>query len=66
MPKATCKETGQTVLSNDIGKKFAMSQQRDAQFESERLAAKMTAKTGQSWSGFVESYVVDDQGRTRL
>ena len=66
IPKATCKETGQTVVSNDQANKFAMTQRRDVQFEADRLAANMTAKTGRSWSGFVESYTVDSQGRTRL
>jgi predicted Zn-dependent protease len=67
MPKATCKETGQTVASNDVVKKFMFNQRRDAQREADRLAANMTTKTGRSWSGFVESFtVVDPEGRNRL
>ena len=66
MPKATCKETGQTVVSNDVVKKFMFNQQRDAQLEADRLAANMTTKTGRSWSGFIETFTVDTQGRNRL
>jgi non-homologous end joining protein Ku len=66
IPKATCKETGQTVKSNDLVKKFMINQNRDAQLEADRLAANMTAKTGRTWTSFVETFTVDAQGRTRL
>ena len=56
MPKATCKETGQTVMSNDLGRRFPITERRFAQLEAERLAANMSAKTGQLWSGFVVEY----------
>ena len=67
MPKAACKETGQTVASNDVVKKFMFNQVRDAQLEADRLAANMSTKTGRLWSGYVESFtIVDPQGRNRL
>ena len=66
IPKATCKETGQTVASNDVVTKFKFTQQHDAQREAERLAANMTTKTGRTWSGFVEQFSVDSEGRNRL
>jgi hypothetical protein len=66
IPKATCKETRQTVASNDLVKKFMIDQRSDAQLEADRLAANMTTKTGRLWSGFVETFTVDSQGRNRL
>ena len=67
MPKAACKETGQTVASNDVVTKFTFTQQRDAQLEADRLAANMATKTGRSWTGYVESFtILDPQGRNRL
>ena len=66
IPKATCKETGQTVKSNDLAKRFSISQQHDAQREANRLSANMAAKTGRLWSGFVETFSLDSDGRTRL
>jgi hypothetical protein len=66
IPKATCKETGQTVKSNDLAQRFTISQQHDAQLEANRLSANMTAKTGRLWSGFVETFSLDSAGRTRL
>jgi hypothetical protein len=66
LPKATCLETRQTVASNDLVKKFTITQQRDAQLEADRLAANMTTKTGRTWTGYVESFTVDAQGLKRL
>lgn len=66
MPKASCRETGQTVMSNDLGKKFTITDRAQAQLEAERLARQMTVKTGRVWSGFVESFTVDAQGRTTI
>ena len=66
MPKASCKETGQTVMSNDLGKKFTITDRGPAQLEAERLAGQMSRKTGRVWSGFVESFTVDANGRTKI
>ena len=66
LPKATCLETRQTVASNDLVKKFMINQRHDAQLEAERLAKNMTTKTGRTWSGHVETFTVDANGRNRL
>jgi hypothetical protein len=66
IPKAACKETGQTVLSNDLGKKFMIFERRDAQKEADRLAGQMSVKTGRTWSGFIETFTVEADGRNRL
>ena len=66
MPKAHCAETGQTVMSNNLGNRFAQTQTRAAQAEADRIAENMRFKTGRAWRGFVESYTVDGQGRTKL
>lgn len=66
MPMARCRETGQTVKSNDLGARFTISQRSDCQRQAETLAAQMQWKTGQVWTGFVDTYTVDDQGRTAL
>jgi hypothetical protein len=66
MPKAACKETGQTVASNDLVKKFMINQRRDAQLEADRLAENMSIKTGRTWSGHVETFTVDANGLKRL
>lgn len=66
MPKAHCKDTGQSVKSNDLGKKFRLDQRVDAGREATRLAEQMTFKTGRRWTGLVEEYTVDAWGRTQL
>jgi hypothetical protein len=66
IPKATCLETRQTVASNDLVKKFMINQRHDAQREADRLAENMSTKTGRTWSGFVEQFTVDSEGRNRL
>ena len=66
MPKARCKETNQTVMSNDLGKKFMITDRRSAELEANRLAQNMEAKTGRKWSGFVEAFMVDFDGRTKI
>lgn len=66
IPKASCKETNQTVKSNDLGKKFSITQRTDAEREATRLAEQMSAKTGRKWTGYVESYSVDAWGRTKI
>lgn len=66
MPKASCKETGQTVLSNDISKRFTIAQRADAALEANRLAEQMTNRTGRKWTGRVDEYTVTDSNKTRL
>lgn len=64
MPMARCPETGQTVKSNDLGKRFGMDRRRDAELQAESLAKSMKYKTGKEWQGFVQLYTIDDLGRT--
>ena len=50
--------TGQTVKNQDLtGGRFTLGQQRLAQDSADQLAAKMTARTGDQWQGFVEKYM---------
>ncbi len=66
MPMARCRETGQTVKSNDLSAKFSITQRRDAEQQSRTLAEQMQWKTGREWTGFVQEYSVMTDGRTSL
>jgi hypothetical protein len=49
--------TGQTVKNQDLtGARFTHAQRAIAQETADQLAVKMTARTGDTWTGFVESY----------
>jgi len=49
--------TGQTVKNQDLtGDRFNMHQRGIAQEVADQLAAKMTARTGDQWTGFLETY----------
>ncbi len=63
---ARCRETGQTVKSNDLSAKFSIIQRRDAEQQSRTLAEQMKWKTGLEWTGFVQEYSVKGDGRTSL
>jgi hypothetical protein len=55
--KARNTVTGQTVKNQDLtGHRFTMAQRTMCQEVADQLAAKMTAKTGDSWAGFCEAY----------
>ena len=57
LPKARNTRTGQTVKTQDLtGNRFALSQRFMAEDMARQLAAKMTARTGDIWQGFVEAY----------
>lgn len=57
LPKARCPETGETVKQQDLtGARFTLQQRILCEDQAQKLAAKMTAKTGRSWIGFVEQY----------
>lgn len=57
LPKARNTVTGQTVKTQDLtGSRFKLSQRALAEAMSEQLAAKMSARTGQPWKGFLETY----------
>lgn len=49
--------TGQTVKTQDLtGNRFAVSQRFLAEDMARQLADKMTARTGDTWQGFVREY----------
>jgi len=57
IPKARNLTTGQTVKTQDLtGTRFMLSQKSLAEAYARQLADKMTARTGESWVGFVEAY----------
>lgn len=57
LAKARNTITGQTVKTQDLtGARFSSKQQTLAQAAADQLAAKMTAKTGEQWQGFLEAY----------
>lgn len=49
--------TGQTVKNQDLtGARLELRQRAIAEDLADQLAAKMTRRTGQTWTGFVETY----------
>jgi len=49
--------TGQTVKNQDLtGARLELRQRALAEDLADQLAAKMTLRTGQTWTGFVEVY----------
>jgi hypothetical protein len=57
LPKARNSVTGQTVKTQDLtGARFTLGQRTLAEAAAAQLAEKMSARTGDSWVGFVESY----------
>jgi hypothetical protein len=58
LSKARSLLTGQTVKIQDLtGMKYSLSQRALCQEQADQLAAKMTARTGETWVGFCEAYV---------
>lgn len=57
MVKARSVVTGQTVKNQDLtGARLELRQRTLAEDLADQLAAKMTRKTGEPWTGFVEVY----------
>lgn len=57
LPKARNTVTGQTVKTQDLtGARFTLSQRVLAEYMADQLADKMTARTGEQWTGFVQTY----------
>jgi nitrate/TMAO reductase-like tetraheme cytochrome c subunit len=57
LPMARNTVTGQTVKTQDLtGTRLNLTQRVIAQDLADQLAAKMTARTGETWQGFLESY----------
>ena len=57
LPMARSTVTGQTVKTQDLnGVRFTQSQRVLAESAADACAAKMTARTGDVWRGFVRTY----------
>ena len=56
--KARNTRTGQTVKTQDLtGTRFALNQRKLAQSMADQTAAKLSARTGDLWQGFVVEYI---------
>ena len=57
LPMARSTVTGQTVKTQDLtGARFTQKQRVLAEEVADQLAVRMTARTGESWLGFVQLY----------
>ena len=57
LPMARNMITGQTVKTQDLsGSRYTQQQRTLAEAAADECAAKMTARTGDAWRGFVKSY----------
>ena len=57
LPMARNTVTGQTVKTQDLnGLRYTLQQRVLAESAADQCAAKMTARTGDQWQGFVQEY----------
>ena len=57
LPMARNTVTGQTVKTQDLsGVKYTLNQRVLAETAADQCAAKMSARTGELWQGFVQPY----------
>jgi hypothetical protein len=57
LSKARNTRTGQSVKNQDLtGARFTLQQRAMCQEVADQLAARMTARTGDTWVGFCEAY----------
>jgi hypothetical protein len=57
LPMARNTRTGETVKTQDLnGVRYSFSQRVLAESAADQCAAKMTARTGDVWQGFVRAY----------
>jgi hypothetical protein len=56
IPKARCRETGETVKSQNLVGRYQLTERWACQQEAEYLAQRLRAKTGRFWSAFIEVY----------
>jgi hypothetical protein len=57
LPKARNTVTGQTIKTQDLtGTRFALNQRRLAKDMADQTAAKMSARTGVLWEGYLVEY----------
>ena len=63
LPMARNSVTGQTVKTQDLtGTRFTQRQRVLAEDTARQLAERMTARTGESWQGFVKLYTPTVRG----
>ena len=63
LPKALNTATGQTVKTQDLtGARFTTRQRALAQDVADRLAENLSARTRQTWVGFLEEYQPTSRG----
>ena len=57
LPMARNMITGQTMKTQDLtGTRFTQSQRKLAEDQCQQFALRLTARTGQTWQGFVKLY----------
>jgi hypothetical protein len=56
LTKARNTRTGQSVKTQDPTARFTLAQRSMCQEVADQLAARMTARTGDTWVGFCEAY----------
>ena len=57
LPMARNTRTGQTVKTQDLtGLRYSLAQRVLAESAADQCAIKMTARTGDTWQGFVQAY----------
>ena len=62
LPMARNTVTGQTVKTQDLtGTRFTRLQRSLAQAVADQCAAKMSARTGDTWQGFVKTYTPSER-----
>ena len=62
LPMARNTRTGETVKTQDLnGVRYSFSQRVLAESAADACAAKMTARTGDTWRGFVRAYTPSER-----
>jgi hypothetical protein len=62
LPMARNTRTGETVKTQDLsGVRYALNQRVLAEFAADQCAAQMTARTGDTWRGFVRTYTPSER-----
>ena len=57
LPMARNTVTGQTLKTQDLtGMRFTQSQRKLAEDQCQQFALRMTARTGDKWQGFLQTY----------
>jgi hypothetical protein len=60
MPMAHNRRTGETVKEMDLsGSRYQQHQRQDCLLTAQRLAAQLTARTGDDWTAIIQPYTPD-------